>query len=120
MFPNFYQSNNVLTANLKTWAALTKAQRDLVERTAIEYETTSVQFVEKTRIKEEKIIKATGIKDIFLERAAADKYLTVAHGEILKELKKRSKYHDQLKPLLYKEGKPNRQVEISQKLDQKR
>jgi TRAP-type C4-dicarboxylate transport system substrate-binding protein len=120
VFPNFYQSNNVLTANLKSWAALTKAQRDLIERTAIEYETTSVQFVEKTRIKEEKIIKATGIKDVFLDQAASDKYLTVAHGEIWKELKKRSKYHDQLKPLLYKEGKPNRQVEISQQLDQKR
>ena len=120
VIPNFYQTNNVLTANLKAWAALTKAQRDLVERTAIEYETTSVQFVESQRLKEEKIIQKKGIKDVVLKGAAAQKYLSIAHGEIWKELKKRSKYHDQLKPLLYKEGKANRQVDIGQKLDEKR
>ena len=51
VFPNFYQSNNVLTANPKSWAALTKTEKDLIERTAIECETTSVQFVEKSRLK---------------------------------------------------------------------
>jgi TRAP-type C4-dicarboxylate transport system substrate-binding protein len=118
--PNFYQTNNVLTANLNSWAALTKAQKDLIERTAIEYETTSIGFIEKTRLKEDEIVKKEGIKDVVLKGAAADKYLSIAHGEIWKELKKRSKYHDQLKPLLYKEGKPNRQVEIGQQLDQRR
>ena len=120
VIPNFYQTNNVLTANLKTWASLTKAQKDLIQRTAIEYETTSVGFVESQRLKEEKVIQNKGIKDVVLKGAAAQKYLSVAHGEIWKELKKRSKYHDQLKPLLYKEGKPNRQVNIGQKLDEKR
>ena len=118
--PNFYQTNNVLTANLKTWASLTKAQKDLVNRTAIEYETTSIQFVEKTRLKEDKVSMAAGVQDVVLKGDAAAKYLAVAHGEIWKELKKRSKYHDQLKPLLYKEGQANRQIEIGQKLDEKR
>jgi len=55
-----------------------------------------------------------------LKGAAAAKYLEIAHGEIWKELKSRSKYHDQLKPLLYKPGKALRQLKIGQQLDEKR
>jgi TRAP-type C4-dicarboxylate transport system substrate-binding protein len=118
--PNFYQTNTVETVNLASWNALSQAQKDLLNRMAVEFEVTSVQFVEAERLREEKIIKATGVKDIVLEGAARAKYLEIAHGEIWKELKKRSKYHDQLKPLLYHPGKANRQLKIKQQLDMKR
>lgn len=118
--PNFYQTNTVETINLKSWKSLSQAQKDLLNRMAIEYEVTSVQYVEAERLKEEVQIQAAGVKDIVLKGATAAKYLEIAHGEIWKELKKRSKYHDQLRPLLYKPGKANRQLKIKQELDMKR
>jgi TRAP-type C4-dicarboxylate transport system substrate-binding protein len=118
--PNFYQTNTVETVNLASWKALSQAQKDMLNRMAIEYEVTSVQFIEAERLKEEVQIKAAGVKDIVLTGKAKAKYLEIAHGEIWKELKKRSKYHDQLKPLLYHPGKPNRQLKIKQQLDMKR
>ena len=118
--PNFYQTNTVETINLASWKALSQAQKDSLNRMAIEYEVTSVQFVEAERLKEEIAIKAAGVKDVVLKGKAAAKYLEIAHGEIWKELKKRSKYHDALKPLLYHPGKANRQLKIKQKLDQNR
>ena len=118
--PNFYQTNTVETVNLDTWNSLTKAQKDLMNRIAIEYEVTSVQYIEAQRLREDKVMKDEGIQDIVLKGDAAAKYLAIAHGEIWKELNKRSKYAAQLKPLLYHPGKPNRQLEIGQELDEKR
>ena len=61
----------------------------------------------------ESIIKAAGVKDIALSGAAAAKYLDIAHQEIWKELKKRSTYHDKLKPMMYIPGKASRQVDLA-------
>ncbi len=118
--PNYYQSNTVETMNLATWKAMTNAQKALLTKVGIEFETSSVLFIEAERQREEKILKKVGIKDVVLKGDGAAKYLEIAHGEIWKELKKRSKYHDQLKPLLYKPGKPSRQVDIDRNLDEKR
>lgn len=118
--PNFYQTNTVETINLATWKSLTQEQKDLMNRIAIEYEMTSIQYIEAERLREEAEIMKAGVKDVELKGAAAAKYLEIAHGEIWKELKERSKYADQLRPLLYKPGKPNRQMKIGQALDEKR
>lgn len=111
--PNFYQTNQVVTVNQSVWKSLTDAQRAFLNREAIKYETTSVNWVEVERLKEEKQIKEAGVVDIAMTGAAAAKYLDIAHQEIWKELKKRSKFHDQLKPLMYVPGKPQRQVDLS-------
>ena len=118
--PNFYQTNTVVTVNLDAWKALSKKQRDLMTRVAIEYESTSLPFVENERRREDEEFKKAGVKDIVLKDKAAAKYLEIAHGEIWKELKKRSKYHDALRPLLYIPGKPNRQADLGRALDEKR
>ena len=118
--PNFYQTNTVETLNLNTWKSLTQAQKDLLNRVTLEYEVTSVQFIEAERLREEAIIKKEGIKDVVMKPEAAAKYLRTAHEEAWKELDKRSTYGKQLRPLMYKPGKPNRQVEIRQKLDETR
>ena len=82
------------------------------------YETTSVKWLEAERAREEKVMLAAGVKDIKLAGAAAKKYLNIAHQEIWKQLKERSKYHDRLKPLMYIPGKPNRQVDLERGLRQ--
>jgi TRAP-type C4-dicarboxylate transport system substrate-binding protein len=102
-----------VTVNQGVWKSLTKAQKDFLTAEAIKYETTSVMWVEKERIKEEKIVADAGVKDIALKGDAAARYLDLAHQEIWKELKKRSEYHDKLKPLMYVPGKPNRQVDLA-------
>ena len=79
-----------------------------------------MQFVEEERRREDKEFTKAGVEEIVLKGAAAAKYLEIAHGEIWKELKKRSKYHDQLRPLLYIPGKPNRQTDLGRKLDETR
>tara|TARA_Y100001934_G_scaffold37836_2_gene43928 strand:- start:621 stop:1664 length:1044 start_codon:yes stop_codon:yes gene_type:complete len=113
VWPNFYVTNQVVTVNLNTWNSLTQKQRDFLNNLALHYETSSVLYVELERQKEEIIIAKTNKpKTIKLKGAAARKYLATAYAEVWKELKKRSKYHDQLKPLLYVQGKPNRQIDF--------
>merc|ERR1712167_475241 len=58
--PNFYQTNQVVPVNQSVWKSLTDAQRAFLNREAIKYETTSVNWVEVERLKEEKQIKEAG------------------------------------------------------------
>ena len=118
--PNFYQTNTVVTVNADSWAKLSRQQQDLMNRVAVEYEITSLTYVEGVRLEEEKEFVKAGVEDIVLTASAGAKYLEIAHGEIWKELKKRSKYHDQLRPLLYIPGKANRQTDLGRSLDEKR
>ena len=112
VMPNFYQTNTVVTVNAAVWKGLSGAQKAAINKSAIEYETTSVHLVEKWRHEEEKALMEAGVQDIVLKGDAAARYLDIAHQEIWKELKKRSEYHDALKPLMYVPGKPNRQVDL--------
>jgi len=116
--PNYYQTNTVVTANPEAWKSLSRDQQNTLTALAQEYETTSVHWVEKIRKAEDKQIKAAGVKDIALTGKAAAKYLDIAHAEIWKQLKERSKYHDQLRPLMYIPGKPNRQADLGRALRQ--
>ena len=79
---------------------------------ALAYEDSSVRWIEKERLAEDKQLKAAGVKDIQLTGKAAARYLDIAHQEIWKQLKERSEYHDKLKPLMYIPGKPNRQANL--------
>ncbi len=110
--PNYYQTNQVVTVNPSSWKALGAEDRRKLSELALEYETTSVKWVERERVKEERQLKAAGVEDIALEGAAAARYLDIAHGAIWKELKERSEHHDVLRPLMYVPGKPNRQVDF--------
>ncbi len=114
--PNYYQTNQVLTINPDVWKSLTEAQRSFLEEKALEYETSSVAWLEAERAKEEAQMLAAGVKDIALRGKAAEKYLDIAHQEIWKQLDERSEYHDRLKPLMYIPGKPNRQVDLERGL----
>jgi len=120
VMPNFYQTNQVITVNPAIWDSLTQKQRDIMNKVAVRYETESVKFVERERQKEEKIIAKSKMETIQLKGKAAAKYLSIAHGEIWKELKKRSKHADELAKLMYVEGKANRQLDIGRKLGEKR
>tara|TARA_R110002072_G_scaffold174470_8_gene329939 strand:- start:16 stop:1050 length:1035 start_codon:yes stop_codon:yes gene_type:complete len=109
--PNFYQTNTVVTVNLDAWKALSSAQQKMMTDVGIEYETASVLWSEGVRAEDEKKLKAAGAKDIVLSGDAAARYLEIAHGEIWKELAKRSDNAEKLQPLMYSPGKPEFQVD---------
>ncbi|NQU69834.1 MAG: TRAP transporter substrate-binding protein DctP [Rhodospirillales bacterium] len=100
--PPFYHSNNVVTMNLESWAKLSGKAKSLINSVALEYETNSAAFMEEQRLKEEKIVLASGVKDIKLTGGAAKKYLSTAYSEIWKQLKKRSEYSDKLHAKFYR------------------
>jgi TRAP-type C4-dicarboxylate transport system substrate-binding protein len=110
--PNFYQTNQVVTVNMAFWKALSKKEKSFLNKMALQYEDTSIKYVEGERLAEEVLVKKQGIKDVQLKGKVALKYLDIAHTEVWKELKTRSKYHDQLKPLLYTPGKPDRNMDL--------
>jgi len=113
VIPNFYQTNTVVTVNSDVWKALTDEQRATMTKVGIEYETNSVEYSEGVRMQDEAILKKAGTKDIVLKGNAAAKYLEIAHGEIWKELAKRSTNAEALKPLMYVPGKPQFQVDVA-------
>ena len=111
--PNFYQTNTVITVNLDAWKAMSAAQKKMLTEVGIEYETASVLWSEDFRKGDEQKLKAAGAEDIVLSKDAAARYLEIAHGEIWKELAKRSDHAEKLRPLLYVPGKPQFQVDAA-------
>jgi TRAP-type transport system periplasmic protein len=102
VMPAFYHTNTVVTMNLDEWNSLSGAAKKLIDQAAVAYEADSIAFVEKQRQAEEKVLRAAGVKDIELTGSAAKKYLAIAHGEIWKQLAKRSpEYVDKLRAKLY-------------------
>ena len=102
VMPAFYHTNTVVTMNLAKYNSLPKKARDLLMKLAKWYENESLGYMEKQRKSEEKILHDAGVKDIVLKGGAAKKYLAIAHGEIWKQLAKRSpEYHDKLRSKLY-------------------
>jgi len=112
--PEYYQTNDVVTMNLNVWNGLTRKQKDFLTKQAIEFEKTSVKFLQVQWEKEEKImltkggLDGKGVKDISLKGKAAKKYLDIAYSEVWKVLKaKAPENYAALRKLLYVEGKPN-------------
>lgn len=112
--PEYYQTNDVVTMNLDVWNGLSRKQKDFLTQKGIEFESSSVKFIQKAWEKEEKIMlteggtDGKGVKDIALKGKAAKKYLDIAYGEVWKVFKKKSpENYEALKKLLYVEGKPD-------------
>ena len=116
--PNYYQTNTVVTVHADSWNKLAKEKKDALTALSKEYETASVHWMEKKRLEEDKILRDAGVKDLVLEGKAGARYLDIAHGEVWKQLKERSEYHDKLRPLMYIPGKPNRQADLGRALRQ--
>ena len=100
--PMFYDTNTTVNMNLDKWKSLSKAQRDCVNKIALEYEKTGNVFMEKERVADEKAMKEAGMTFVELKGDAAEKYLKIANDAIWAELKKRSKDADELRAKLYK------------------
>ncbi len=100
--PSYYQTNTVVTMNMAAWNGLSRAAKAIITKSGMEYETTSLVYMEIQRKAEEKILHAAGVKDIELKGDAAKRYLSIAHSEIWKQLSKRSEHADALRAKLYR------------------
>ena len=101
--PGFYATNQATTMNLSKWKSLTKAQKDVLEKAVAQYEKIAQPYMDKVAKEDEDTLRKAGVKFVNLEGKAAAKYLSLAHGEIWKELGKRSEYAEQLKAKLYRD-----------------
>lgn len=101
--PGFYATNQSTTMNLNKWKSLAKAQKDMLAKAIAEYEQIAPAYMDKVAEADVKILKDAGVKFVNLEGNAAARYLSIAHGEIWKELAERSEYADSLKAKLYRD-----------------
>lgn len=99
--PSYYQTNTVITMNVDSWKSLSDQAKGVLNAVAKEYEKVSNEYMERIRAEEDKVVRKAGVKVITLKGDAARKYLSIAHGEIWKELDKRSEYAAKLRPKLY-------------------
>ncbi len=86
--PPYYRSNTVVTMNLCKWNSLTQAQKSAIESLSREYERTALVFMKKEVEADDRTIRQSGVKDIALQGAAAQKYLSVAYDAIWAEYRK--------------------------------
>jgi TRAP-type transport system periplasmic protein len=95
--PPFYKANMTVSMNLKSYNGLPRKAKDILERVAIEYEGSSIAYMEGERSKEEKMAMDAGMKIIKLKGANASNYLKAANAAVWKSLQERSKSAMELK-----------------------
>lgn len=99
--PPFYTSNNAVTINLAKWNALSGKAKAIIEKVALEYETTSLAYMEKERKREEKMAFDAGMKLVKLNASAAAHYLRAANIAVWNRLKKQSDQAQALRRLFF-------------------
>ncbi len=82
--PSYYRLNNLTIMNLDKWKALSREAKQLVEKTALSYEAESNKFYLGLAAQDEKEMKASGMKIITLEGAAAKDYVNAANAAVWK------------------------------------
>jgi TRAP-type C4-dicarboxylate transport system substrate-binding protein len=101
--PGFYATNHATTINLNKWKSLSQKQKDVLMKAVAEYEKIAPAFMAKHAEADTKTLRAAGVKEVNLEGKAANKYLSIAYGEIWKELGQRSDYAEKLRAKLYRD-----------------
>lgn len=101
--PGFYATNQATIMNLNKWNSLSKAQKDTLAKAVAQYEKVAQDYMDKVAKQDEETLRKAGVKFVNLEGDTAAKYLSLAHGEIWKELAERSEYADRLRAKLYRD-----------------
>jgi TRAP-type transport system periplasmic protein len=99
--PGFYSGPHPLVMNLKTWDALPKKFKDVLNEAAMEAERKTVAFYEEEGKKEIPLLKQAGVQVIDLPPAEKEKFLKVAYDEGWKDIiQKNPKTGPELQKLL--------------------
>lgn len=91
--PPFFQSELLAIVNHDRWDNLSVAARELLERTAIEYESESYRYFQELIAREDQRQRDGGMTVITLEGAARRAYLARAYGHPWSRLRDRDPAH---------------------------
>jgi TRAP-type C4-dicarboxylate transport system substrate-binding protein len=83
LFPQFFDSPNVLIVNLNTWKKLPKHLQDLLTEEADKHSRNMVAFNENLEKNELEFFKSQGMKFIDLPKAEADKFMKLANDTLI-------------------------------------
>lgn len=100
--PSFYRNSTLVLINLDRWKALDNRSKSVLERIAVEYESTSNEFVRKDAKSDEDKLVASGMQSIDLKGNAAKAYLAKAYETMWEHFEKRvgKETADTLRPRL--------------------
>jgi len=87
--PDFFSTDLVILVNEKKWGSLSAKTREILQRTAIEHEITSLQALQALWIKEQVELEKRGIKTLSQSADAARRFITGARAASLARMKER-------------------------------
>jgi TRAP-type transport system periplasmic protein len=103
--PDFFGASVITAINLDKWKSLSKAERDLIEAQAREYEKIADEVVVAKGMKDDEALKKAGVQDIELTGEAGKAYVrTIYEAKWAENDSYRSKFnvdYDKLKAALY-------------------
>jgi TRAP-type transport system periplasmic protein len=89
ILPDFFETDLMIMVNLKKWNALSPKTRDILQRVAIEHETSSERALAELWKKEQAELAKRGIKTVSQSEEASRNFVAGARNESLKRMKER-------------------------------
>ena len=90
ILPDFYSTDLVILVNQKKWESLSPKTRDILQRTAIEHETSSLHELQALWKKEQAELAKRGIKTVSQSAEASKKFVAGTRASALQRMKERS------------------------------
>jgi TRAP-type C4-dicarboxylate transport system substrate-binding protein len=89
ILPDFFETDLMILVNQKKWSSLSPKTREILQRVAIEHETSSLKALQALWKKEEAELKKRGIKTIAQSPDAAKRFTAGARAASLQRMKER-------------------------------
>ncbi len=89
ILPDFFSTDLHILVNLKKWNSLSPKTRDILQRVAIEHETSSLVALQKLWKQEEAELRRRGIKTVAQSPEASKRFYEGARSASLKRMKER-------------------------------
>lgn len=89
ILPDFFETDLMILVNQKKWGSLSPKTREILQRVAIEHETSSLKALQALWKKEEAELKKRGIKTVAQSPDAAKRFIAGARAASLQRMKER-------------------------------
>jgi TRAP-type C4-dicarboxylate transport system substrate-binding protein len=87
--PDFFETDLMIIANAKKWQSLSPKTREILQRVAIEHETSSLRALQDLWKKEQAELEKRGIKTVAQSPEASKKFIAGARAASLQRMKER-------------------------------
>ena len=87
--PDFFSTDLIILVNQKKWNSLSAKSRDILQKTAIEHEISSVKALQALWTKEQAELQKRGIRTLQQSDAASKKFVAGARAASLQRMKER-------------------------------